>query len=124
MNDLVFHLPVLQVVVPLLAAPLCFLLRNETLVRVFTISVSFACFGIATTLLRSVLDGHVLIYQFGGWARPYGIEYRVDILNAFVLVVVSAVTAVVFSAVGVSRVGAWLIRLLLCCLRSLPVGRQ
>ncbi len=98
MNDLVFHLPVLQVVVPLLAAPLCFLVRNEALVRAFTISVSFACFGISTTLLRSVLDGHVLIYEFGGWARPYGIEYRVDILNAFVLVVISGIAAVVFSA--------------------------
>jgi multicomponent Na+:H+ antiporter subunit D len=98
LSEIAFHLPVLQVVVPLLAAPLCFLLRNETLVRAFTISVSFACFGISTTLLRSVLDGHVLIYEFGGWARPYGIEYRVDILNAFVLVVISGIAAVVFSA--------------------------
>ena len=112
MNDLAFHLPVLQVVVPLLAAPLCFLIRNEALVRFFTISVSFACFGISTSLLRSVLDGHVLIYEFGGWARPYGIEYRVDILNAFVLVVVSGIAAVVFSAgLGQAR-------------RGIPQGRE
>jgi multicomponent Na+:H+ antiporter subunit D len=45
-----------------------------------------------------VLDGQILVYEFGGWARPYGIEYRVDILNAFVLVVVSGIAAVVFSA--------------------------
>jgi multicomponent Na+:H+ antiporter subunit D len=112
LNDLAFHLPVLQVVVPLLAAPLCFLIRNEALVRFFTISVSFACFGISTSLLRSVLDGHVLIYEFGGWARPYGIEYRVDILNAFVLVVVSGIAAVVFSAgLGQAR-------------RGIPQGRE
>ncbi len=50
------------------------------------------------SLLGQVLDGQVLVYEFGGWARPYGIEYRVDILNAFVLVVVSGIAAVVFSA--------------------------
>lgn len=98
MSTLAFHLPALQVVIPLLAAPLCFLIRKEGLVRVFTMLVSFVCFGISIMLLGQVLDGQVLIYEFGGWARPYGIEYRVDILNALVLVVVSAMAAVIFSA--------------------------
>lgn len=112
MSDLAFHLPVLQVVIPMLAAPLCFLFRKEAFVRVFTIAVSFICLAISTSLLGRVLDGQVLVYEFGGWARPYGIEYRVDILNAFVLVVVTAVTAVVFSAgTGQAR-------------RAIPVGRE
>jgi multicomponent Na+:H+ antiporter subunit D len=98
LSTLAFHLPALQVVIPLLAAPLCFLIRKEGLVRVFTMLVSFTCFGISTILLGQVLDGQALIYEFGGWARPYGIEYRVDILNALVLVVVSAMAAVIFSA--------------------------
>jgi len=98
LSELAFHFPVLQVVIPLLAAPLCFLLRNERLVRVFTIAVSVVCFAISMNLLGQVLDGQILVYEFGGWARPYGIEYRVDILNAFVLVVVSGIAAVVFSA--------------------------
>ena len=33
-------------------------------------------------------------YHLGGWEPPWGIEYRVDLLNAFVLVLVSAVGAV------------------------------
>ncbi len=33
-------------------------------------------------------------YAMGGWAPPWGIEYRVDLLNAFVLVLVSSVAAV------------------------------
>jgi len=98
LSDLAFHLPVLQVLIPLLAAPLCFLLRNEVIVRVFTVAVSFACFAISMSLLGQVIDGQVVVYEFGGWARPFGIEYRVDILNAFVLVVVSGIAAVVFSA--------------------------
>ena len=112
MNDLASHLPALQVVIPLLAAPLCFLLRKEAFVRVFTIAVSFTCFAISASLLGRVLDGQVLVYEFGGWARPYGIEYRVDILNAFVLVVVSAITAVVFLA-GPDQAR-----------RAIPVGRE
>lgn len=98
MSGLAFHLPILQVLLPLLAAPFCFLLRKEAIVRPFTIAVSFACFWISMSLLRQVLGGDVLVYEFGGWARPYGIEYRVDILNALVLVVVSGIAAVVFFA--------------------------
>jgi multicomponent Na+:H+ antiporter subunit D len=99
-------------VIPLLAAPLCFLLRNELLVRIFTIVVSVVCFAISMSLLGQVLDGQVLVYEFGGWARPYGIEYRVDILNSFVLVVVSGIAAVVFSA-GPGE-----------ALRAIPEGRE
>jgi multicomponent Na+:H+ antiporter subunit D len=97
LSDLAFHLPVLQVLLPLLAAPICFLLRKEAIVRPFTIIISFLCFAISMNLLGQVIDGDVLVYEFGGWSRPYGIEYRVDILNAFVLVVVSGVSAIVFS---------------------------
>jgi multicomponent Na+:H+ antiporter subunit D len=112
LSELAFHLPVLQVLVPLLAAPLCFLLRQELLVRIFTIGVSVTCFAISVSLLGQVLDGQVLVYEFGGWARPFGIEYRVDILNALVLVVVSGIAAVVFSA-GPSE-----------ALREIPDGRD
>ena len=34
-------------------------------------------------------------YHLGGWAPPWGIEYRVDMLNGFVLLLVSAVGAVI-----------------------------
>jgi multicomponent Na+:H+ antiporter subunit D len=98
LSDFLFHLPALQVVIPLLAAPLCFLLRKEWLVRFFATGVSLFCFASSMSLLGQVIDGEVLVYEFGGWARPYGIEYRVDILNAFVLVVVSGIASVVFSA--------------------------
>ena len=33
--------------------------------------------------------------MIGGWPAPWGIEYRVDVLNAFVLFLVSAVAAVI-----------------------------
>ena len=34
-------------------------------------------------------------YELGGWAAPFGIEYRVDSLNAFVLLIVSGIGAIV-----------------------------
>lgn len=106
------QLPALQVLLPLLGAPLCFLLRRESWVRVFTIAISWACFGISLALLGEVRGGEIIVYEFGGWARPIGIEYRVDILNAFVLVVVSGIAAVVFAAgPGQAR-------------RAIPKGRE
>ena len=112
MSDFAVHLPVLQVIIPLLAAPLCFLLRKEAIVSVFTVVVGFVCFAISMNLLGQVIDGDVVVYELGDWSRPYGIEYRIDILNAFLLVVVSGISAVVFVAgPGQAR-------------RAIPEGRE
>jgi multicomponent Na+:H+ antiporter subunit D len=96
-NELSHQLPALQVLLPLLGAPLCFLLRKERLASAFTIAITWACFGISLALLAEVRGGDVIVYEFGGWARPIGIEYRVDTLNALVLIVVSGIAAVVFT---------------------------
>jgi len=106
------HLPALQVLLPLLGAPLCFLLRKEAIASAFTVAISFACLAISMTLLGQTMDGQIIVYEFGGWPRPFGIEYRIDITNALVLVVVSLVAAVVFAAgTGQAR-------------RAIPVGRE
>ncbi|MFQ5743389.1 MAG: monovalent cation/H+ antiporter subunit D family protein [Acidobacteriota bacterium] len=91
------HLPILQVVVPLMAAPLCLLLRRRTLVAVFTLVVTWATFLTSVLLLLRVLDQGPLSYEIGGWPPPWGIEYRVDILSAFVLVLVSGIGAMVMT---------------------------
>ena len=90
------HLPALQVVVPLLAAPICFLILNNRLSWLFATLVSWLCFAMAILLVIEVKDGTVLHYEFGGWAPPWGIEYRVDILNSYVLLIVTAIAAAVF----------------------------
>ena len=92
---MIAHLPVLQVIVPLIAAPLCMLLRHGTLAWVLAVAVSWASFAVALGLLGQTLDGSVLSYQLGSWAPPWGIEYRVDVVNAFVLLIVSGISAVV-----------------------------
>jgi len=89
------HLAVLQIIVPLLAAPLCALLRNARLAWAFTVLISWTTFAISILLLREVLVNGPISYDMGGWAAPWGIEYRVDELNAFVLLLISSIAAVV-----------------------------
>lgn len=93
------HLPVLQVVVPLIAAPLALLLRQRRLVYALMLLVSGACLGISLALWSAVQDGSVISYAIGSWPPPWGIEYRIDALNAFVMVLVSATAllTVIFS---------------------------
>ena len=89
------HLPVLQVLLPLLAAPLCVLIRHEKVVRWFSIGVAWAGLGIAAQLLMTVLDEGTVTYWLGGWEPPLGIELVIDPVNAFLLVLVSAMAAIV-----------------------------
>lgn len=89
------HLPVLQVLVPLLAAPLCAILRNGRAAWAVAMAASWTSLWIAIQLLTLVLANGTISYELGGWAAPWGIEYRIDTVNAFVLLIVSMIAAVV-----------------------------
>ncbi len=91
------HIVVLEVVLPLLAAPVCLLVRNPRFCRLWSLAVVAACFAISVALLLEVRGGGVLAYQLGGWAPPLGIEYRVSTVNAYVLALVTAMALVVLS---------------------------
>ena len=89
------HLPVLQVVIPLLAAPFCVLFANRHVAWGLAFGSSILCLAVSILLLGSVLDGEPISYHIGGWAPPLGIEYRIDAANAFVLLLISAISTVV-----------------------------
>jgi multicomponent Na+:H+ antiporter subunit D len=89
------HLPALQVVLPLIGAPLIVLLRHQRFAWVVAVLVSWISLAIAVALFREVGRTGVISYAMGSWPPPWGIEYRVDALNAFVLVLVSLTAAVV-----------------------------
>jgi multicomponent Na+:H+ antiporter subunit D len=99
------HLPALQVVIPLLAAPTCILLRRASLAWLLSFAVACACLGVAVMLLRQAVGGPAISYAIGGWPPPWGIEYRIDALNASLLVIVSAINAIVmmFARASVER---------------------
>jgi|CXWL01.1.fsa_nt_gi multicomponent Na+:H+ antiporter subunit D len=120
------HLPVLQVVIPLFGALLAGLLRRPTPAYVLATAVSWVVPLIAGALLWQVVQTGPISYHIGGWAPPWGIEYRIDVLNALVLVLVTVVGAVImpFARLSVAfEVGegreAWFYCMYLLCLTGL-----
>jgi len=85
------HLPALVVVVPLLAAPLVVLVRRAA--AAWAIATAACAFSFAAAILLSaeVAAHGPMSYHLGNWPPPWGIEYRVDALSAFVLVLVSGI---------------------------------
>lgn len=96
------HLPILQVIIPLMAAPACLLLRQQRVVWMFATLSAALTLVVSFQLLYQVLHGGTIIYELGGWEAPVGIEYRIDALSSFILVLVSAMATVVLMAAHAS----------------------
>ena len=95
MNTLLAHLPALQVVVPLVAAPLCLLAGRAGLAWIIAfLAAAFATVAAALLAYQTLHHGPIS-YAMGGWAPPWGIEYAVDTANALILLLVSAIACVV-----------------------------
>jgi multicomponent Na+:H+ antiporter subunit D len=92
------HLPILQVIVPLLAAPACLLLNKPRLSWLFACFAAVISLLISAALLNQVQHSGVISYMLGGWEAPWGIEYRIDLLSAYVLLIVSAIGTIVLLA--------------------------
>ncbi|SHJ05087.1 monovalent cation/H+ antiporter subunit D family protein [Cycloclasticus pugetii] len=87
------HLSLLLVVLPLTAAPIIAVLPNGRLPWAVSTIVSWSVFYMAAWQLINVSTGHTISYELGGWAPPWGIEYRIDAANALVALVVSGIAA-------------------------------
>lgn len=85
------NLPALLFVVPLAGALLCAVLAAylPRWTRWAAWSTLAAATAIATTGLRSTLQGQALHLHFGGWQPPYGIEFMLDAMGALMAVVVA-----------------------------------
>ena len=116
------HLPALVVVVPLIGAPACMLLRYRDWSWALALACSWAAFTLSWLLLQQVTVQGTVSYTLGGWLAPLGIEYRIDAANAFVLLIVSALGSVIMpfaresvrSEFGLSRVYLFYTAYLLC----------
>ncbi len=98
MSDWSQHLPALQVIVPLLSAPLVLLLRPRGLAWAASTAASLFAFAIAIVLALGVLDDRSFSYRMGGWPAPYGIELGVDAFSALVLLVVTGASTLALIA--------------------------
>ena len=75
---IVEHLPALQVVLPLVAAPACVLLRRADATWALATAVSWLALAIAVALLAQVLDNGTISYHLGSWEPPWGMEMLSD----------------------------------------------
>jgi len=92
------HLPVLQVVVPLLIAPLVIMLRPSGLAWAAATATSFMAFLIAVALTTGALAGEAQRYDLGAWAAPYGIELSVDSFGALLLLILTGASTLALLA--------------------------
>ncbi|MEO1281612.1 MAG: monovalent cation/H+ antiporter subunit D family protein, partial [Pseudomonadota bacterium] len=121
------HLPILLILVPLFAALLTAFMRSGTLAWAVTLVASWVLPFVSVSMLLEVSQtGKPIVYAMGNWDAPFGIEYQVDTLSAFVAVLVTVVGAVAmpFARKSVaseidSHVQAWYYTMYLLCLTGL-----
>lgn len=97
------NLPALIVVLPLLAALITPFLGQGNKPWLFATLITLAVLAMAIALYVRVdalasevgNDGAIISYAMGNWKIPWAIEYRVDPFNAFVLLIVAMISAVV-----------------------------
>ncbi|MEQ8321452.1 MAG: monovalent cation/H+ antiporter subunit D family protein [Rhodospirillales bacterium] len=96
MTFLAEHIAVLVVIVPLMAAPFCVLIRNSAVTWGWATTIGVINFFLACLLLQQVMAEGTIVYNQGDWEGPWGIVYHIDELGALVVVIVSAIAAIVF----------------------------
>jgi multicomponent Na+:H+ antiporter subunit D len=88
------HLPVLLIVVPLILAPIAALTGRWKVAWVVAAGACWWSLYAAIALLNRVRVEGPISYHIGNWAPPIGIEYRIDMVNAFVAVIVATIGAI------------------------------
>lgn len=99
MTNINTHLPALQVIVPMLTAPLVVLLRPRGLAWAAAVMASLGAFAISIALTVALNDAPIYSYNMGSWPAPYGIELGVDAFSALVLLVITGASTLALLAV-------------------------
>jgi multicomponent Na+:H+ antiporter subunit D len=94
MNNLLANLPALQILVPLLGAPFLMLVCPRKNSWALTQIITLFTFLISFTMISIIIKDGPIIYSFGGWEAPIGIEYRIDLFSSLILCLVTGVTLV------------------------------
>jgi len=85
--------PAIIIVVPLMTSFLIFLCEwwNRKMAYPLAVFATTVCLFSATAILQSVTTLGPFHYWLGGWPPPWGIEYRIDHLNAIMLLLISGI---------------------------------
>jgi multicomponent Na+:H+ antiporter subunit D len=84
------HAPAIVVVVPLLMAAVAAVLPNGKMGWAVALVATVISALLAIAIVVDVQVGGVVSYAMGGWAPPAGIEFRIDNLNAVLLLLITA----------------------------------
>ena len=92
--------PALLIIAPLLAAVLCSgfsWVEKRLCLPVASAGLFLAAFSAFKVLMEVIASGTIQ-YRMAGWAPPFGIELRIDLMNALILLVVACVALVNLAA--------------------------
>ncbi|CAA6820382.1 MAG: Cation:proton antiporter [uncultured Sulfurovum sp.] len=87
--NIMMHLPVLIVVVPLLAGALIVLINHRKGAWLITLLTSIFLLFASVQLIQMLETVNVISYTLGGWNAPLGIELRIDGLSALMVLILS-----------------------------------
>lgn len=98
------HAPVLAAVVPLFMAAVLVAIPNGRFAWAVALASTVFTLFMAFELVAQTRLVEVVSYHLGGWAPPYGIEFRVDRLNSAIVLLIGAmgVLATVFALPSVA----------------------
>lgn len=91
------HFPILIIIIPLISAiiiPLAGRINIHFCWWIATTGIFFS-FIISLFILNTVIKQGSISYWLGGWQPPWGIEYAIDYLSAFMLVIVSFIGIII-----------------------------
>ncbi|MDI1472254.1 MAG: monovalent cation/H+ antiporter subunit D family protein [Thermodesulfovibrio sp.] len=91
------HSSILIVVVPLIASFLNVFIglwRRSLCYPLFLLALVI-CGFLSIDLIQNIINNGTIRYKLGGWMPPWGIEYVVDHLNAYVILIVSFISLLV-----------------------------
>ena len=86
--------PILIIIIPLIASFLNVIIglwRKRLCYPLVIITLSLSVI-LSILILNTVITQDVVHYRLGGWEPPWGIEYVIDHLNAFILIIVSFIS--------------------------------
>ncbi|MCX7988358.1 MAG: monovalent cation/H+ antiporter subunit D family protein [Thermodesulfovibrio sp.] len=95
--NLTEHASILIIVIPLIASfiNIFLIFLKRTLCYPFFLLVLGICVILSIDILSTVISFGTLRYKLGGWTPPWGIEYVVDHLNAYLIVIVSSISFII-----------------------------
>lgn len=95
MEHLLYHLPVLVILIPLCSTLLCPLISHFNVnwgKRTVIVALFLSTLCALIQLIQVVSTGSAIHYWLGGWQPPIGIEFVIDSLNGVVILLVAVIS--------------------------------